>query len=223
MSFRILVADDHELVRRGICRLLRSRPGWQVCGEAADGREAVRQAGDLKPDAVVMDIGMPEMDGIAAIRAILQDAPKAKILVLTMHESEQIVDAVMSAGAKGLVYKSDAIQDVVIAMDALSHDSTYFTKKVVCDDQDFYDDGGALPPSLHRSRLTRRERELVEMLAAGKTAREAAALLGMSIKTAETHRANVMRKLHIHSAGQLVMYAVRNRLVGLKNEEPDHA
>lgn len=216
MSFRILVADDHELVRRGVCRLLANHPGWEVCGEAADGRKTIEQALALKPDVIVLDISMPDMNGLIAIRSILRDLPQTKILVLTMHESEQILEAVMSAGAKGLVYKSDALRDVVTAISALARNSTYFTKKVVSDELETYGDGGAPAASVRRSHLTPRERELVQMLAEGKTTREAAALLDMSIKTAETHRANVMRKLQLHSASELVMYAVRNRLIMMK-------
>ena len=215
-SLRILVADDHEVVRRGLCSLLASKPEWEVCGEAADGREAVQKSQLLKPDVVVLDIGMPSLSGLEAIRQILQASPQSKILILTLHDSDQIVTEVLSAGARGFLLKSDAARELVAAVDALRRGKTYFTSKVAAMVLEGYLKGGtAAPTTSGRDRLTPREREIVQLLAEGNSTRQVAGMLGVSVKTAETHRSNVMRKLQLHSVSELVLYAVRNNLVQL--------
>jgi DNA-binding NarL/FixJ family response regulator len=212
MTLRILVADDHEIVRRGLCSLLAANSGWEVCGEAVDGREAVAKAKQLRPDIVVMDIGMPSLNGLAATNKILQDAPQQRVLILTVNESEQLVREVLEAGARGYVLKSDAARDLVAAVEALQQGRTFFTPHV----GDFVLSGfldGTGAKTVNVPRLTPREREIVQLLAEGKSTKEVAGILNLSVKTAETHRSNVMRKLGIHSISELVLYALRNNII----------
>ena len=215
MAFRILLADDHELVRRGLRTILQKKTEWEVCGEAKDGFEAVEQVKKLKPDAVIIDIGMPNLNGLEATRRIMAEFPQTRVLVLTLYDSEETVQQVIEAGARGFVLKSDAAQDLVVAVDALRRNMIYFTPKVADMMLNGFVNGrtsanSGIPP---RTRLTARERELVQLLAEGKSTKQAADTLGMSVKTAETHRSNIMRKLQLHSVSELVLYAVRNKLV----------
>jgi len=214
-AFRILIADDHEVVRKGLVALLQQQPDWQVCGEAADGREAVDKAQQLKPDVVILDIGMPSLNGLEATRQILKTNPNARILILTLHDSDQVVRDVLNAGARGFLLKSDAARDLVAAVEALRRDKTYFTSKVASLVLEGYLKGSTRPVSatVSRNRLTPREREIVQLLAEGKSTKEVAVALGLSVKTAETHRSNIMRKLQLHSVSDLVLYAVRNNIV----------
>ncbi len=215
MAFRIFIADDHEVVRKGLISLLEAQPGWEVCGEAGDGREAVEKASELKPDITILDIGMPSLNGLEATRQILKVNPDAKILVLTLHDSDSVVREVLNAGARGFLLKSDAARDLVAAAEALRRDKTYFTSKVAAMVLEGYLKGGVAPSptQVTRNRLTPREREIVQLLAEGKSTKEVAVALGLSVKTAETHRSNIMRKLQIHSVSDLVLYAVRNNIV----------
>jgi DNA-binding NarL/FixJ family response regulator len=214
-AFRIFIADDHEVVRKGLCALLQAEQGWEVCGEAADGREAAEKIRDLKPDVSILDIGMPGLNGLEATRQILKDDPRAKVLILTFHDSDQVVRDVLNAGARGFLLKSDAARDLVVAIEALRRDKTYFTSKVAAMVLEGYLKGGtkAAPVAVGRDRLTPREREVVQLLAEGKSTKEVAVALGLSVKTAETHRSNIMRKLQLHSVSDLVLYAVRNNIV----------
>ena len=214
-AFRILVADDHEVVRKGLVALLQAQPDWEVCGEAGDGREAVDKATQLKPDVVILDIGMPSLNGLEATRQILRINPQARVLILTLHDSDQVVREVLNAGARGFLLKSDAARDLVAAVEALRRDKTYFTSKVAAMVLEGYLKGGTpnTVPTVGRSRLTPREREIVQLLAEGKSTKEVAVALGLSVKTAETHRSNIMRKLQLHSVSDLVLYAVRNNIV----------
>jgi DNA-binding NarL/FixJ family response regulator len=217
MAFRILVADDHEVVRRGLCALLQAQPDWEVCGEAGDGREALDKTQKLKPDVVILDIGMPSLNGLEATRQILKAMPQTKVLILTLHDSDQVVREVLNAGARGFLLKSDAARDLVAAVEALRRNKTYFTSKVAAMVLEGYLKNGtpagqvAAPQTRHR--LTPREREIVQLLAEGKSTKEVAVALGLSVKTAETHRSNIMRKLELHSVSDLVLYAVRNNIV----------
>jgi len=212
---QILIADDHEIVRHGVRSLLQSHAGWEVCGEATDGRDAVEKAASLKPNVVVLDIGMPNLNGLDAARDILRAEPQTAILILTIDESEQVMREVLNAGARGFVLKSDAARDLVAAVEALQQHRTFFTSKVAEMVLDGYLKGGDTSPRTEvvQDRLTRREREVVQLLAEGKTTKEVATHLGMSVKTAETHRSNIMRKLDFHSVSQLVVYAVRNNII----------
>jgi DNA-binding NarL/FixJ family response regulator len=217
MGFRILVADDHEVVRRGLCALLQSRSEWEICGEAADGREAVEKTRSLKADAVIIDIGMPTLNGLEATRQILKANPDVKVLVLTLHDSDQVIREVLDAGARGFLLKSDAARDLISAVQALRRNNTYFTSRVAeMVLEGYLKPGTSTSPLPHfRSRLTSREREVVQLIAEGKSTKEVAVALGLSVKTAETHRSNVMRKLELHSVSDLVLYAVRNNIVNV--------
>jgi DNA-binding NarL/FixJ family response regulator len=213
--FRIFIADDHEVVRKGLCALLQGEPGWEICGEASDGRTAMDKIRELKPDVSILDIGMPGLNGLEATRQIMKDDPRSKVLILTLHDSDQVVREVLNAGARGFLLKSDAARDLVVAVEALRRDKTYFTSKVAAMVLEGYLKGGthSVPVSVGRDRLTPREREVVQLLAEGKSTKEVAVALGLSVKTAETHRSNIMRKLQLHSVSDLVMYAVRNNIV----------
>jgi DNA-binding NarL/FixJ family response regulator len=218
-ALRVLIADDHEIVRHGIRTIVRSRPEFEVCAEASDGRQAVQMASSLKPDIVVIDIGMPQLNGLDATRQILQNDPKVQVLVLTMHESEQIVRDVLAAGARGYLLKTDAGRDLISALEALAGHKTFFTSKVAEIVLETYLNGGSERP-VAKDILTAREREVVQLLAEGKSTKEVAVALGLSVKTAETHRSNLMRKLDIHSVGELVLYAVRNNIVQVVQPPP---
>lgn len=220
---RILVADDHEVAREGIRSLLESHPGWEVCAEARDGREAVERACELKPDLILLDIGMPNLNGLEAARQILAASPDVPILIVTMHDANQVVREVLRAGARGFVLKSDAGRDLVAAVEALQLNRTFFTNRVSqmvlegflqrepIDGHE--DDGEKKEQDGSDVVLTSREREVIQLLAEGKTSKEVAAVLHLSVKTAETHRTNLMRKLGLHSVADLTLYAVRTGIV----------
>ncbi len=213
-TVRILVADDHEVVRRGVRGLVESRPDWIVCGEATNGREAVEQAGRLAPDVVILDIAMPELNGLEAARRIHKAAPRTEVLILTMHRSEELVRQVLAAGARGYLLKSDAGRDLLAAVDAVAGHRPFFTPRVGEQVVRGYLADAAAPVRGHSDReLTGREREIVQLLAEGKSNKEIATRLGIQTKTVETHRANIMRKLGHHGLSDLVRYAIRNRLV----------
>jgi DNA-binding NarL/FixJ family response regulator len=211
---QILLADDHEVVRKGLRALLESQPGWKVVAEAIDGREAVEKARDMRPDVAIVDIGMPSLNGLEATRQIVKKAPRTRVLVLTMHDTNPLIQQVVKAGARGYVLKSDVASDLVSAVDALCRDQTFFTSKVSQIILDRYVGKAAgaegSPDPDPDSPLTPREREVVQLLAEGKSSKEVAAVLGISVKTAETHRINLMRKLDCHSVAEVVRYAVRN-------------
>jgi DNA-binding NarL/FixJ family response regulator len=214
-KLQILVVDDHEVVRKGLRVLIEPDPGWEVCGEARNGREAVKKAQKLKPDVVVMDIAMPELNGLEATRQILKAAPRTEVLILTVHESDQLVREVLEAGAHGYVLKSAAGSDLVNAIEALSKHEAFFTTsvaKIVLEGyrkKGFQDERPGDPSSL----LSSREREIMQLLAEGKSNNEVAGALYISAKTVETHRAHIMEKLNLHSIAELVHYAIRNKIV----------
>lgn len=212
-NLRILIADDHEVARKGIRSLLETHAGWEVCGEAKDGREAVGFASELKPEVFLLDIGMPNLNGLDAARQILTILPEARILILTVHDSEQVVREVLAAGARGFLLKSDTGRELVTAVEALQFGRTFFTSRVAQMMLDGYlrphnesDTPGACV-------LTPREREVIQLVAEGKSTKEVATALSLSVKTAETHRTNLMRKLDLHSVADLTLYAVRNGIV----------
>lgn len=213
---RILIADDHELARNGIRALLETHPGWEVCAEAKDGRESVELAAETKPDVVLLDIGMPNLNGLEAAKQILADSPGVAILILTMHDSDNVVREVLRAGARGFLLKSDAGRDLVAAVEALQRQRTFFTTRVsqmVLDGFLNRRERAEAHPSAATDVLTSREREVIQLLAEGKTSKEVAVALNLSVKTAETHRTNLMRKLGLHSIADLTRYAVRNGIV----------
>jgi DNA-binding NarL/FixJ family response regulator len=224
MKLRILIADDHEVVRRGLSTLLQSHEGWEICGEAKDGRQAVEMAKQLKPDVVILDIGMPNLNGLAATRQLAQQNAQQKIIVLTITDSDQVIREALDAGARGFVLKSDAARDLVSAVEALQRDRVFFTPRV--NDMvlnGFLDKSGdhvndELP---HTPKLTPREREVIQLLAEGKSSKEVACLLNLSTKTAETHRSNIMRKLDFHSIRDLVVYAVQNDIIQVQLPTPN--
>jgi DNA-binding NarL/FixJ family response regulator len=214
---RILIADDHELARNGIRALLETHPGWEVCGEAKDGRESVELAAATNPDVVLLDIGMPNLNGLEAARQILMVAPDTAILILTMHDSDNVIREVLRAGARGFILKTDAGRDLVAAVEALQRQRTFFTTRVSQMVLDGFLDRQSKTPEARREMagdvLTSREREVIQLLAEGKTSKEVAVALNLSVKTAETHRTNLMRKLGLHSVADLTRYAVRNGIV----------
>lgn len=212
---RVLVADDHEVVRRGVRGLVESRPDWSVCGEATNGREAVEQAERLAPDVVILDIAMPELNGLEAARRIHKAAPRTEVLILTMHRSEELVRQVLAAGARGYLLKSDAGRDLLAAVDAVASHHPFFTPRVGEQVVRGYLAGEAASQERGHTEgeLTDREREVVQLLAEGKSNKQVATRLGIQAKTVETHRANIMRKLDLHGLSDLVHYAIRNRLV----------
>jgi len=217
MKLRILIADDHEVVRRGLCTLLQSHEGWEICGEANNGRAAVEMATQLKPDVVILDIGMPNLNGLAATRQLVQQDPKCKVIVLTITDSDQVIREALDAGARGFVLKSDAARDLVAAVEALQRNRMFFTPRVndmvLAGFLNRGHNGAATSTAPRLPQLTPREREVIQLLAEGKSSKEVASVLNLSTKTAETHRSNIMRKLGFHSIRDLVVYAVKNNII----------
>jgi DNA-binding NarL/FixJ family response regulator len=208
---RILVADDHELVRRGIRGLLCARRGWTVVGEAMNGREAVEKANRLKPDVAILDISMPDLDGLQATRRIRDAVPTTEVVVLTMHESDQMVRRVLDAGALGYVLKSDLPTQLVKAVKDVSAGKQFLTPRI--SDivlKGFLKTGNQVDRTEHsQARPTPREVEIIRLLAEGKANKEIAVRLGITIRTVETHRAKIMLKLGLHSLAELIHYAIR--------------
>lgn len=210
---RTLVADDHEIVRQGLRRILETQSGWEVCGEASSGREAVTKARELKPDVAILDFGMPELNGAEATRQILKESSRTEVMILTIHDAEQLVRKVLAAGARGYVLKSDASRNLVAAVQALLEHKAFLSpgvSKVVVE--------GFLRGSdveIPADRLTAREREIAQLAAEGKSNKEIAASLNVSLKTVEAHRSHLMHKLNLSSVSELVRYAIRNKIVDL--------
>lgn len=214
IPLRILIVDDHAVVRRGVRSLLESYQGFEITGEAATGREAVEMARRLQPDVVVMDLSLPELNGLDATRQILKDSPRSEILVLTMHHSEELARDVLQAGARGYVLKSDADQSLIAAVKSLREHKPFLSARVtefVLDD--YLRRADTHEEAQSHETLTAREREIIQLLAEGKRNKEAASTLGISVKTIEAHRANIMRKLRLRSVSELVRYAIRNKIV----------
>ncbi|MGH8328604.1 MAG: response regulator [Steroidobacteraceae bacterium] len=210
---RILIADDHEVVRRGIAAQISQRPDWEVIAEATNGRDAVTLALRLKPTLIVLDLSMPELNGLAAASRIIAALPEARILILTVHDSEQIVREVLAAGARGYVLKSDAGRILMAALDTLLAGGSFFTPKVGKMLVDGYLRKPSSPEEPAAGALSAREREIGQLLAEGKSNKEVAAALGITVKTAETHRGNIMRKCGFGSLAALVRYAIRNHII----------
>ncbi|HEY6465800.1 MAG TPA: response regulator transcription factor [Candidatus Acidoferrales bacterium] len=210
MPLRILIVDDHSVVRKGLKAILQSRRGWKVCGEATEGRDAAEKADRLKPDVAIVDIGMPGLNGVDTTRLIRRRSPKTEVLILSAHESENLALDAYQAGARGYLTKDNADDDLLAAVHAVARHKPYFTRLV--HDSIAREE---LRPERKRSRgvLTTREREVIQLLAEGKTNKEIAQTLHIAVKTAETHRANIMIKLDLHSLAELVHYAIRNEIV----------
>ena len=211
---RILIADDHEVVREGTRLMLESEPGWEICGVAKTGREAVEQAKELRPDIAVLDMSMPDLTGLEAARKIKRASPNSEVIIFTATESEELIRDVFESGAKSYILKADAGSHLVDAVKSVSQHKPFFTSKV----SDvlfakFLDRSPDQPAGNSVEPLTSRERDIVRLLAEGKSNKEVANVLGLSVRTAETHRANVMRKLGVSSLAELVRYAVREKLV----------
>jgi DNA-binding NarL/FixJ family response regulator len=223
VKLRILLADDHEIVRRGMRALLEKHEGWEVCGEAKDGREAVEKAIELKPDVVILDIGMPLQNGLETTRQLLKHDPDFKVIVLTISDCDQVIREALDAGARGFVLKSDAARDLISAVDELQNKRVFFTPRV----NDMVLAGFlekrhtvSTTEASELPALTAREREITQLLAEGKSSKEVAILLNLSTKTVETHRSNLMRKMSFHSIRDLVVYAVKNNLIQIEALPP---
>jgi len=212
---RIVIADDHEMVRRGVVSTLGDVERWTVVAQADNGREAAALVEMHKPDIAILDLSMPELNGLDATRRILAVRPETCVLILTAHESEQLVREVLNAGARGYVLKSDAGRILVRAVEALLEGQTFFTSKVARLVLEGYLRGGGGEgdsPETGQT-LSAREREIVQLLAEGASNKDVARALGISVKTAETHRSNIMRKMEFASLSDLVKYAVRNKII----------
>lgn len=213
MTLRILLVDDHELMRDGLRSILEKEPGVEVAGEAASGREAVQRAQSLAPDLVVMDVVMKDLNGIEATRQIRAECPRAKVLALSSHSDRRYVNAILEAGASGYVLKANAYDELRRALQAVQRGNTYLSPDVT---------GAVVDASLHPrgeesggAALSPREREVIQLLAEGLTSPEIGQRLGVATHTIETHRRNVMRKLDIHSVADLTKYAIREGLTPL--------
>ena len=211
---RILLADDHEVVRKGLRALLETHAGYEVVGEAVDGREAIEMAARLRPEVAILDVSMPDISGLEATRQIVDENPQVKVLILTIHDSQYMASEALRAGARGYVLKSDAGLDLLQALESLGQNKPFFTPKVAelvlegfKKAQEATDEEAVSP------RLTSRETEIIQLLAEGKTSKEVANTLDISLKTVETHRAHIMTKLGVHSVAGLVRYAIREKIV----------
>ena len=211
-SVRILVADDHDLVLQGMRAIFGSEPQWHVCGEATNGRQALALALQLKPDLVVLDVALPELNGIEVARQIRRAMP-VPILIVTMHDTDQIVQAAVEAGANGIVLKAEAGRTLANAVRVILSGGEFFSEQVLrVAGRDVVEGQARLRP-VKPVLLTSREREVLQLLAEGQANKEVAAALGISTKTAETHRARIMAKLNVHSMTELVRYAIRNSII----------
>jgi DNA-binding NarL/FixJ family response regulator len=214
-TLRILIADDHEVMRDGTRALIERQPGWEVCGIAGTGREAVAQAIRLQPNIVIMDMSMPDLNGLDAAVQIKRRLPRTEVIMFTAHESDELIREVFEAGVKSFIFKSEAHHFLVDAIQSLSEHKPFFTSKVSeVLFADILNRSGAMPQATQTSkRLTPREREIVQLLAEGSSNKKVAGVLGISIRTAETHRASVLRKLNLDSLASLVRYAIRNKII----------
>jgi DNA-binding NarL/FixJ family response regulator len=211
-NLRLLVADDHDVVRMGVRALLEGQPGWEVAAEAAHGREAVEKAKLVQPDVTILDLSMPELNGLEAAREILKTVP-TKVLILTMYDSDLLIRQTLEAGARGYVLKADTGRDLVSAVDALRQNKTFFTPKVARMVLDGYLGRPSKENEDDSLRLTTRQKQILQLLAEGESSKKVGAALNISVKTAETHRGNIMRRLHCHSVTELVRYAIRNHII----------
>lgn len=209
---RILIADDHLVVRSGLRAILEAQEGWQVVAEAADGRDALTKAIETKPDVAIIDYSLPVMNGVEVTREICSRAPGIEVLMFTMHDREALIREVIEAGARGYLLKSDAKRNLIAAVRSLAGHKPFFTEKLAT---------AVLRPLLSPSKettekepsLSPRERRIVQLIAEGHSNRETSEILGLSVKTIEAHRSAAMRKLNLTSTAAIVRYAIRNGLV----------
>ncbi|HLY63266.1 MAG TPA: response regulator transcription factor [Terriglobia bacterium] len=207
----VLIADDHELVRRGLRALLAAEPElFEVCAEAATGHEAVQKARQFRPDVVVLDVLMPGLNGLEATRMIVKEAPHTEVLILTIHESEQMIEELLRAGARGYLLKSDVSRDLPVAIESLHAKRPFFSSRIAQKVLEAYLRDST--PGCN-SQLTPTERRVIQLLAEGKSNKEVASIEEIAVNTAEAHRANIMRKLKLRSMSDLVHYAVRNEII----------
>ncbi|MGZ4788573.1 MAG: response regulator [Terriglobales bacterium] len=211
-KIRTVIADDHEIVRQGLKTLLENED-CEVCAEYSSGREAVEGAKKLKPDVAVLDISMPDLNGVEATQQITKEVPETKVVVLTMHDSEELARRVLEAGARGFVLKSDAVRDLANAVKTVVKGKPFFSGKISEMLLRGYLDGSRKTETESIPTLTPREREVVQLLAEGKSSKEVAAILGTSPATVDTQRAKIMQKLDLHSVTDLVRYAIRNQII----------
>lgn len=216
-AFRILLADDHPIFRFGLSSLLGSHEKWEVCGEAADGRDAVEKCKLLKPDLLILDICLPILNGLDTARQILKHNPAQAILILTAVDSEQVIRDCLEAGVRGWVFKSDGTTDLTTAVEAIQRRKSIFSSRVSNLITDGYKRHRVDPDAARLPKLSPREREVVQLVSEGKASKEVAAILNVTLATAETHRSNIMRKLELHSIAELVLYAVRNEIVHVQS------
>jgi DNA-binding NarL/FixJ family response regulator len=206
---RILIADDHEIVRAGLQNILETQPGWEVVAVASDGREAIQKAADTKPDVAIIDYSLPLINGIEVTRQVRARFPKTEILIFTMHDSDTLIQELLAAGARGYLLKSDATAYLIQAIEALAFHRPFFTPQV----SEALLGAFLSKPTPSGTILTSRERQVVQLIAEGHTNKQVARMLNISLKTVETHRAAVMRKLELSSSADLVRYAIRNKMI----------
>ncbi len=215
MSTKILIADDHKIFREGLRALLERQKGLEVVAEASDGLEAVRLTQKLAPDVVIMDVAMPEKNGIEATREIVETFPKARVIALSMHSDRRFVLQMLKAGAVGYLLKDSAFEELSTAISAVASNQTYLSPRVTdVVIKEYLHSQAKAEPSVF-SVLTNREREVLQLLAEGKSTKEIAGLLHVSVKTIETHRQQIMDKLDLHSVAELTKYAIREGLTSL--------
>ena len=212
---RILIADDHDVMRQGTRAVIERQPGWEVCGLASNGREAVAQARELKPDIVVLDMTMPELNGLDAAIQIKRELPGTELLMFTAHESDDLIRNAFEAGVKSFISKSEAHHFLVEAIESLGRHKPFFTAKVseILFSNILNRAEGRRDETEAGQRLSAREREIVQLIAEGKSNKGVAEALGISVRTAETHRASILRKLNLDSIADLVRYAIRNKMI----------
>ena len=209
---RVMFVDDHAVVRRGLKALVEGAPGWEVCGEASDGHEALKVAAECRPDIVVMDLSLPKLSGVDATIQLKKMLPDVEVLILTMHESDRLAGQVLRAGARGYLLKTESEDKLIEALEALVRHRSYFSP---CVSETLLQGYLNSSPSLDLKQLTPRERQIVKLVAEGKTNKRIALILNVSIKTVETHRSAAMHKVGAKSSADLTLYAARNDLVQL--------
>ncbi len=217
MATRILVADDHHIMRQGLKSLLETDANNEIVGEAEDGRQAVEMVQRLRPDVVIMDVAMPTLNGVEATRRILQDNPHVKVIALSMHSDRQFVGRMLEAGASGYLLKDCAFEELADAVKAVVKGDTYLCTKVVGTVVDGYVRGPGDDGKAALSKLTNREREVLQLISEGHSTKTIAFSLTVSVKTIETHRRNIMAKLDVHSVAELTKLAVRLGLTSLED------